>query len=133
MSFGKKLKELRLEKNVTQQQVGDFLGVGRATIAGYETKDKHPDFDKLNLLAQFFNVTTDYLVGVPNSVKTIDDKDITIATHRTNTSDIDLDTQEYITTSDGQKVNLCEDLSTEAREQLESYLNYLMFKYPKKD
>lgn len=133
MSFGKKLKELRLEKNVTQQQVGDFLGVGRATIAGYETKDKHPDFDKLNLLAQFFNVTTDYLVGVPNSVKTIDDKDITIATHRTNTSDTDLDTQEYITTSDGQKVNLCEDLSTEAREQLESYLNYLMFKYPKKD
>lgn len=133
MSFGKRLKELRLEKNVTQQQVGDFLDVGRATIAGYETKDKHPDFDKLNLLAQFFNVTTDYLVGAPNSVRTIDDKDITIATHRTNSADTDLDTQEYITTSDGQKVNLCEDLSEEARTELESYLNYLMFKYPKKD
>ncbi|MDU7905388.1 MAG: helix-turn-helix transcriptional regulator, partial [Peptostreptococcaceae bacterium] len=118
---------------VTQQQVGDFLGVGRATIAGYETKDKHPDFDKLNLLAQFFNVTTDYLIGVPNSVKTLDDKDITIATHRTDSYKKDLDTKEYFTTSDGQKVNLCEDLSTEAREQLESYLNYLMFKYPKKD
>ncbi|MFR3566956.1 MAG: helix-turn-helix domain-containing protein [Paraclostridium sordellii] len=133
MSFGQRLKDLRIEKNVTQQQVGDFLGVGRATIAGYETKDKHPDFDKLNLLAQFFNVTTDYLIGVPNSVKTLDDKDITIATNRTDSYKKNLDTKEYFTTSDGQKVNLCEDLSTEAREQLESYLNYLMFKYPKKD
>ncbi|CEP79720.1 transcriptional regulator [[Clostridium] sordellii] len=133
MSFGQRLKDLRIEKNVTQQQVGDFLGVGRATIAGYETKDKHPDFDKLNLLAQFFNVTTDYLIGVPNSVKTLDYKDITIATHRTDSYKNDLDTKEYFTTSDGQKVNLCEDLSTEAREQLESYLNYLMFKYPKED
>lgn len=133
MSFSQRLKDLRIEKNVTQQQVGDFLGVGRATIAGYETKDKHPDFDKLNLLAQFFNVTTDYLIGVPNSVKTLDDKDITIATHRTDSYKKDLDTKEYFTTSDGQKVNLCEDLSTEAREQLESYLNYLMFKYPKED
>ncbi|CEN77564.1 helix-turn-helix domain-containing protein [Paraclostridium sordellii] len=133
MSFGQRLKDLRIEKNVTQQQVGDFLGVGRATIAGYETKDKHPDFDKLNLLAQFFNVTTDYLIGVPNSVKTLDDKDITIATHRTDFYKKDLDTKEYFTTSDGQKVNLCDDLSTEAREQLESYLNYLMFKYPKED
>ncbi|CEP90538.1 DNA-binding protein [[Clostridium] sordellii] len=133
MSFGQRLKDLRIEKNVTQQQVGDFLGVGRATIAGYETKDKHPDFDKLNLLAQFFNVTTDYLIGVPNSVKTLDDKDIIIATHRTDSYKNDLDTKEYFTTSDGQKVNLCEDLSTEAREQLESYLNYLMFKYPKED
>lgn len=133
MSFGQRLKDLRIEKNVTQQQVGDFLGVGRATIAGYETKDKHPDFDKLNLLAQFFNVTTDYLIGVPNSVKTLDDKDITIATHRTDSYKEVLDTKEYFTTSDGQKVNLCEDLSTEAREQLESYLNYLMFKYPKED
>lgn len=133
MSFGQRLKDLRIEKNVTQQQVGDFLGVGRATIAGYETKDKHPDFDKLNLLAQFFNVTTDYLIGVPNSFKTLDDKDITIATHRTDSYKKDLDTKEYFTTSDGQKVNLYEDLSTEAREQLESYLNYLMFKYPKED
>ena len=133
MSFVQRLKDLRIEKNVTQQQVGNFLGVGRATIAGYETKDKHPDFDKLNLLAQFFNVTTDYLIGVPNSVKTLDDKDITIATHRTDSYKKDLDTKEYFTTSDGQKVNLCEDLSTEAREQLESYLNYLMFKYPKED
>ena len=58
---------------------------------------------------------------------------MTIATHRSNFYEKDFDKQEYFTTSDGQKVNLCEDLSNEAREQLESYLNYLMFKYPKKD
>ncbi|WP_420376950.1 helix-turn-helix domain-containing protein [Romboutsia lituseburensis] len=38
------------------------MGVGRTTITGYETKDKCPNFDKLRLIAKFFNVTTDYLL-----------------------------------------------------------------------
>lgn len=133
MSFGQRLKDLRIEKNVTQQEVGDFLGVGRATIAGYETKDKHPDFDKLKLLSQFFNVTTDYLIGTPKAVKNIDDANLTIATHRTDLSESQIENGEFLTTSDGQRVNLCEDLSDTAREELENYLNYLLFKYPKKD
>ncbi|MCF6461460.1 XRE family transcriptional regulator [Clostridium sp. Cult3] len=63
MVFGKRLKSLREEKGFTQQDIADILGVGRATIAGYETKGKQPDYEKLMKLAEFFNTSVDYLLG----------------------------------------------------------------------
>lgn len=62
MSFGSILKELRKANHITQGELADFLKVSRPTIAGYETKDKQPDFDKLIKLSQFFNVSIDYLI-----------------------------------------------------------------------
>lgn len=64
MSFSEKLKALRAEKKITQQQLAEYLGVGRPTIAGYETKGKQPDFDKVMEIAEYFNVSTDYLLGM---------------------------------------------------------------------
>lgn len=63
MTFSKKLKQLREERGKTQQDIADILGVGRPTIAGYETKGKQPDYDKLKILANYFDVTIDYLLG----------------------------------------------------------------------
>lgn len=63
MIFGEKLKLLREEKGLTQQDVADVLNVGRATIAGYETKGKQPDYEKLTKLAEFFDTSIDYLLG----------------------------------------------------------------------
>jgi transcriptional regulator with XRE-family HTH domain len=66
MDFGLRLKLLREEKGKTQQDVADALGIGRPTIAGYETKGKQPDYEKLQKLADYFNVSTDYLLGRTN-------------------------------------------------------------------
>ncbi len=63
MDFGQRLKELRIKHELTQQEVATFLKVGRATIAGYETKNKQPDFEKTKLLARYFNVSVDFLLG----------------------------------------------------------------------
>ncbi len=63
MEFGDRLKLLREEKGLTQQDIADILKVGRPTIAGYETKRKQPDYDKINILADYFNVSLDYLLG----------------------------------------------------------------------
>ncbi len=62
MSFGKILKNLRMSRNITQVELAQFLNIGRATIAGYETKNKQPDHDKLVAIADFFKVTIDYLL-----------------------------------------------------------------------
>lgn len=62
MSFSKNLKALRKKYNVTQETLAKFLNVTRPTIAGYETKNKEPDFDRLILIADFFGVSTDYLL-----------------------------------------------------------------------
>lgn len=63
MIFSQRLKLLRVQKGMTQLDLAKFLGVGRATIAGYETKGKQPDYEKLELIADLFNVSVDYLLG----------------------------------------------------------------------
>ena len=63
MTFGERLKDLRTKKGYTQKQVAEILKVGRATIAGYETKSIYPDYDKLIVLANLFDCSTDYLLG----------------------------------------------------------------------
>lgn len=63
MNFANRLKKLREDKGLIQQDIADLLHVGRATIAGYETKGKQPDYEKLVLLAKYFNVSIDYLLG----------------------------------------------------------------------
>ena len=71
MNFGERLKSLRHEKNLTQEEIAEILNVGRPTIAGYETKNKEPNYETLKKLADFFNVSIDYLLGRTDE-KTID-------------------------------------------------------------
>lgn len=63
MAFGNRLKLLREERGLTQQMIADILKVERPTIAGYETNRKQPDYQKINVLADYFNVSLDYLLG----------------------------------------------------------------------
>lgn len=62
MDFSNTLKDLRELHDVTQEQLADFLQVSRSTVAGYETKNRQPDFERLEKIAEFFNVTIDYLI-----------------------------------------------------------------------
>lgn len=62
MSFATQLKKLRNVRNVTQQDLADYLNVTRPTIAGYETKGKEPDYNTLFMIASYFNVSVDYLL-----------------------------------------------------------------------
>lgn len=63
MGFSERLKLLRKNADVTQDQLAQYLQVSRSTIAGYETKNRQPDYDKLYMIAQFFHVSTDYLIS----------------------------------------------------------------------
>ena len=62
MKFGETLKNLRECKGITQKELGKLLGVSRATIAGYETKSHQPDYEKLEVLSHYFEVSIDYLL-----------------------------------------------------------------------
>lgn len=63
MNFANNLKFLRESNNITQEQLADFLQVSRPTIAGYETKSRQPDFERLTKISQFFHVSIDYLLN----------------------------------------------------------------------
>ena len=58
----KRLKELRLKKNLTQQQLGKLLSVSGQTILNWENDITYPSVKKLIELASFFDVSIDYLL-----------------------------------------------------------------------
>lgn len=62
MSFPQKLRVLRTEHNMTQAELGKRIHVARATIAGYERRDRQPSHEKLLAIADTFHVTIDYLL-----------------------------------------------------------------------
>lgn len=66
MDFHDRLKELRKEKDLYQKELADKLNIGRTTIANYEQGKRFPDKDTLNKIADYFNVSVDYLLGRTN-------------------------------------------------------------------
>lgn len=68
--FSNVFKELRLEKKITQQELSYSLGLSRSAISMYETGEREPDFKTLKLIADFFNVDTDYLLGRTEKLNT---------------------------------------------------------------
>ena len=63
MLIGKRIKDMRLEKGLSQEELGDLLGVTKVSVCGYENGTRTPSLDTFNLLADVFNTTTDYLLG----------------------------------------------------------------------
>lgn len=63
MTFGKTLRELRLEKGLTQEQLGSSVGVAGATVRGWESYRREPNYTTLCKLAEIFNVTVGQLLG----------------------------------------------------------------------
>ena len=54
--FGKKLKELRIDKGLSQQKLGENLGFCNQTISFWENGSREPDLDTLVLISRFFDV-----------------------------------------------------------------------------
>lgn len=69
--FGSVLKQLRKNHNLTQEELGSRIGLSKAVVSKYENGIGYPTFDTLIHIAEYFAVTTDYLLGVEKS-KTID-------------------------------------------------------------
>lgn len=61
--FANRLKQLRIEKKLTQEELAYILKLSRHTITKYESGDREPDFKILTKIADYFNVSTDYLLG----------------------------------------------------------------------
>ena len=103
----KPLKKLRESHCLTQAELAKKLQISSSTIAMYERGARNPDPDMLVRIADFFDVTTDYLLGrtdTPNPVQTI-------AAHRTD--------------------DPMSDLPPEAIQSIEDFKKFVREKYKK--
>lgn len=62
--FSKRLKELRIMRNLTQKQLGEILGCATSSVSNWENGIREPDLECLKKFAKFFNVSSDYLLGL---------------------------------------------------------------------
>lgn len=80
VEFGDRLKILRKQKNLTQKQLADLVGVKNSIISFYEVGDRLPSLEIVKKLAAVLHVSTDYLLGFEKNnsvdVSGLDENDI---------------------------------------------------------
>lgn len=64
--FGERLRSLRTEKNIGQNELAKVLNLSNASISYWETGKQSPTADAIYKIAQFFNVSADFLIGLKN-------------------------------------------------------------------
>lgn len=63
MSIGEKIRELRLEKDLLQRELAEKIHIAANTLSQFESGKANPSYEVLTALADFFEVSTDYLLG----------------------------------------------------------------------
>ena len=63
-TIGERIRDLRAEKQVTQERLANFLGVTPQAVSRWEREGVCPNLESLPKLAKFFCVSTDYLLGL---------------------------------------------------------------------
>lgn len=64
---GKRIKDLRIENNLSQTQFSLKIGVANNTVSQYETGKSYPSIEVLIKIAKLFDTTTDYLLGLTDN------------------------------------------------------------------
>ena len=67
--FGERLKQLRILKGLSQEELGKRLGVSKQAISNWEIENVTPALDMFQNIANFFHVTPNYLLGYEEHVK----------------------------------------------------------------
>jgi transcriptional regulator with XRE-family HTH domain len=63
-TIGDRIKQLRLENNLTQEEFGKIFGIVKSTVSMYESNKSTPDDELKKKIAEYFNVSLDWLMGV---------------------------------------------------------------------
>lgn len=81
-NFGNRLKELRIQKGLTQKELGERVGVTKSVISFYELRERTPSPDVLIKLASVFHVSADELLGIQKKevvdVSGLDEDDVKV-------------------------------------------------------
>ncbi|MDE5984764.1 MAG: helix-turn-helix domain-containing protein [Eubacterium sp.] len=71
MDYKKRLKDLRVDSDITQAQIADVLRVKQTTISNYEHGKRQYKIEDLVKLCKFYNVSPEYVLGFTNEYKSL--------------------------------------------------------------
>lgn len=109
--IGEKIKELRKNSKITQEQLGNAIGVSKMAISYFEKGKKSPGRESLKKIADYFGVTTDYLLGRSEDPELNEEEDKVVSEEGKNIMSL--------------IESLPEDERKKAWEQLEMYVTYM--------
>jgi transcriptional regulator with XRE-family HTH domain len=109
--LGNRIKTLRLEANLTQEEFGKPYSLKKSTVSQYESGSSRPDDELKKRIALDYNVSLDWLMGLTDIRNYTEDPNITIALH----SGTDYD-----------------DLPEEAKKEINGFIEYVKQKYQNK-
>lgn len=79
--FGRNLKALRKERGITQENMANSINTSRSCISNYESGNREPDNETIRIIADYFGVSIDFLLG-RSAVKTVfKDEDVMSKLH----------------------------------------------------
>ena len=67
MNMADRIRDLRKQKGISQEELADKVGVSRQAVSKWESEQSTPDLDKIIIMSEYFEVTTDYILkGIEN-------------------------------------------------------------------
>lgn len=124
-TLGSKLKKLREESGFTLEYVAKHLKTTKTSIGRYEKNDREPKSEMITSLADFYNVSTDYLLG------RTDYRNIKIDENG-HIEHIKPKLDEGVTTIAAHRINVNEDLPDEAFDKINEYIRLVELDYKNK-
>ncbi|NOV00190.1 helix-turn-helix domain-containing protein [Paenibacillus sp. LMG 31457] len=104
LKYGDRIALLREKRGLTQEELSNKIGISRASLSHYETSRREPDYETINKIATFFNVSIDYLLGRTNLQHTILDNDVRDFVENLDLTDENI-LQKFSLTVDGRKLS----------------------------
>lgn len=121
---GIRLRQLRLQKKLTCENLAEILGTGKSTVSKWENNLLEPDNEMIKIISDFFDVSTDYLLG-----KTEDPRPFPVNDTRSIEERWNDPKNEFLYAMYGE----VQDLTDEQKEELLNFVDYLKSKANKKN
>lgn len=113
--FAQVLRLLRVEKGLSQQELANALKISKSSVNMYERGERQPNFETLELIADYFNVDIDYLLGRTNKTTKIIQPD-TLAAH--------FDAQNFTKDELNEIINFVEFVKNKRKSEKERLIKY---------
>lgn len=126
MDFPKRLKLLRTNKKMTQEELGKKINVTKVSVSGYESGNRKPDIETTQKIADFFEVSVDYLLGRTDNNRYNENKITSKATAADAKANMEMENKKLQTITDGIKKEIMQYVNaTEDEKELDFTLEFL--------